>query len=174
MKVIFNQHVSTSVGGNENKIVCCSRNDQAILPSTSIFTLIFNICFSNSTSSLCLKLLFAFVQSHESQIDDDGVSLHVSGSFTWDTWNDNWCYQVLIQAYRPISLKAKHFGFWREEAQFSSCLEFLCSSRLIKGQWCFCPTSQLTGNYVFTIICNVIYKLYEILKNVGKCVLGDL
>ena len=120
-----------------------------------------------------LKLLFAFVQSHESQIDD-GVSLHVSGSFTWDTWNDNWCYQVLIQAYRPISLKAKHFGFWREEAQFSSCLEFLCSSRLIKGQWCFCPTSQLTGNYVFTIICNVIYKLYEILKNVGKCVLGDL
>ena len=79
-----------------------------------------------------------------------------------------------FSAYRPISLKAKHFGFWREEAQFSSCLEFLCSSRLIKGQWCFCPTSQLTGNYVFTIICNVIYKLYEILKNVGKCVLGDL
>ena len=167
-------YLTTRVGGNENKIVCCSRNDQAILPSTSIFTLIFNICFSNSTScSLCLKLLFAFVQSHESH--DARVSLHVSGSFSWDTWNDNWCYQVLIQAYRPISLKAKHFGFWREEAQFSSCLEFLCSSpRLIKGQWCFCPTSQLTGNYVFTIICNVIYKLYEILKNVGKCVLGDL
>ena len=170
----FQPALSTSVGGNENKIVCCSRNDQAILPSTSIFTLIFNICFSNSTSSLwncCLHL--CNLTSLKSS--DDGVSLHVSGSFTWDTWNDNWCYQVLIQAYRPISLKAKHFGFWREEAQFSSCLEFLCSSpRLIKGQWCFCPTSQLRGNYVFTIICNVIYKLYEILKNVGKCALGDL
>ena len=55
----FQPALSTSVGGNENKIVCCSRNDQAILPSTSIFTLIFNICFSNSTSSLwncCLHL----------------------------------------------------------------------------------------------------------------------
>ena len=123
-------YLTTRVGGNENKIVCCSRNDQAIWPQVRQFSHSFStFAFSNSTSSLCLKLLFAFVQSHESH--DARVSLHVSGSFSWDTWNDNWCYQVLIQAYRPISLKAKHFGLSLREDQFSSCLEFLCSPSII-------------------------------------------
>ena len=36
-----------------------------------------------------------------------------------------------FSAYRPISLKAKHFGLSLREDQFSSCLEFLCSPRLI-------------------------------------------
>ena len=36
-----------------------------------------------------------------------------------------------FSAYRPISLKAKHFGLSLREDQFSSYLEFLCSPRLV-------------------------------------------